>query len=110
MARADISVNGRAYAIQCDDGQESHVTRLAKYLDQKVAGLVASVGQAGDSMLLVMAALVIADEYAELLSQQGKSGVEVASLPDRGQAETIVRSINALAERVETIAARLEAD
>lgn len=65
MNQVDVSINGRTYAISCDAGQEAHVSRLARYLDQKVSGLTKSVGQVGDARLLVMASLLVVDELVE---------------------------------------------
>ncbi|HTH96502.1 MAG TPA: cell division protein ZapA [Stellaceae bacterium] len=65
MAQVQVTVNGRAYQIACDDGQEAHVARLGRYLDQRVTGIVKGLGQVGDQRLLVMAALMIADELVE---------------------------------------------
>ncbi len=37
MSQISITINGRDYSIVCDDGQEQHLTRLAEYLDKRVA-------------------------------------------------------------------------
>jgi cell division protein ZapA len=65
MARLTVSVNSRSFALTCADGQEARICRLAEYVDAKVAGFVAKVGQVGEAKLLLLAALVIADELAE---------------------------------------------
>ena len=65
MGQVSVPVNGRSYAITCEDGQESRIRRLAQYVDAKVAEFVGSVGQAGESRLLLLAALVIADELSD---------------------------------------------
>ena len=65
MAQVEVSINGRSYQIVCDDGQEEHLAQLGKYIDQRVRELVAAVGQVGDSRLLVMVSLLIADELAD---------------------------------------------
>jgi cell division protein ZapA len=65
MGQVSVPVNGRAYAITCDDGQETRIRRLAQYVDAKVAQFVGSVGQVGEARLLLLAALVIADELSD---------------------------------------------
>ena len=47
MAQVSVPVNGRSYAITCDDGQETRIRRLAQYVDAKVAEFVGSVGNLG---------------------------------------------------------------
>ena len=107
MAQIDVAINGRSYRIACDDGQEEHIGKLAAYVDQRIAELVSSVGQVGEARLLVMAALLIADELSETFAQlqaRGEGGETVA----RAEA-SLAAATEALAARIETIAARLEA-
>ena len=66
MSQVNVTINGRQYRMACDDGQESHLTRLAKDLDQRIDQLRNSVGEIGDTRLTVMAALTLADEIAEM--------------------------------------------
>ncbi len=65
MGQVSVPVNGRSYTIACDDGQEARIRRLAQYVDAKVGEFVASVGQVGEARLLLLAALVIADELSD---------------------------------------------
>ena len=65
MGQVSVPVNGRSYAITCDDGQEPRIRRLAQYVDAKVAEFVGNVGRAGEARLLLLAALVIADELSD---------------------------------------------
>jgi cell division protein ZapA len=105
MPKVHIVVNGRGYDVACDEGQEAHLIELANDLAQRVDRLVQSVGQIGDARLLLMAALLVADELATArkdLDQRpaGRSEEEEQRLAD---------SLERLAARVEAIAARLEA-
>jgi cell division protein ZapA len=115
MAQVEISINKRSYQIACDDGQEEHLRELGTYLDHKVEELVSAVGQVGDARLLVMAGLLIADELAEAyteLDEATKSETDGANAARHSARESEGRAaaaIEALAERIEGIAARLEA-
>ena len=60
MAELDIMINGRSYAMACDDGQEEHLMSLAHHVGERVRDLAASYGQVGDARLLVMASILIA--------------------------------------------------
>ena len=73
MAQVDVSVNGQSYRIACEDGQEDRLVDLAAMVDEKVIGLVNQIGQVGSNRLLVMAALVIADELVDLKNEAGSS-------------------------------------
>lgn len=113
MGQVAVTINGRSYEIACDDGQEDHLVRLASYIDKKVAELVTSVGQIGDTRLLVMSALLLADELSEAYSELtnlrgGDDDVPDSPVPDSPVNETLVAGIETLAQRVEDIAAHLE--
>lgn len=108
MAQVAVTINNRSYRIACDDGQEEHLQRLAAFVDKKVSELVASVGQIGDTRLLVMASLLVADElsdaYAEneRLKTSGGAGISAA------EEDALVSTIEDYAKKLEDIAARLE--
>ena len=102
MAQVSISVNGRDYQIACEDGEEEHIAYLAQYINHHVDNLVESVGQVGEARLLLMAALVLADELSEAYSEVDdlKSGV--------GEDDAGAALMEALTERLENVAARME--
>ncbi len=113
MGQVAVTINGRSYEVACDDGQEDHLVQLASYIDKKMAELVTSVGQIGDTRLLVMSALLLADELSEAYSELttlrgGDDEVPDGRMPDSPVNETLVTGIETLAQRVEDIAARLE--
>lgn len=110
MARVSVSINGRKYPIACEDGQEAHLSRLAAYIDRRISELVASVGQVGDTQLLVMASLLVADElsdaYAEIEAlQSAGNGGGAARIEAE---ESLGSAMEALAARIENIAERLK--
>lgn len=102
MAQVDVTINGRDYRIACEDGQEQHLIGLAAYLNARVAELVREVGQIGDTRLLVMAGLLVADELSDtkdaLDAERGLRQAEMAGRLDK------------LAGRIESLAAGIEAD
>ena len=106
MAQLTIEVNGRSYAVGCEDGQEAHLRRLAATIDYQVRQLAAEVGPLGETRLLLMAALMLADELAAAKGQAAASEGELVRLRD---AETRVEeaaaaALNAAAERIDAIA------
>ncbi len=109
MSQVSITINERKYQVACDDGQEAHLTRLGDYVDKRLNELVAAVGQVGDSRLLVMVSLLLADELSDLYSEnealKGNAGGDVSSA---GSEEEFAATIEKLAERIENIAVGLE--
>jgi len=116
MPLVNVMVNGRAYTIACDDGEEDHLKELAAHVDAKAREVLGSVGQVGDQRMLLMAALLIADEHHELNGKiaagaaaiKGSSG-EKHSLHLRAQEaeSTAADALESAAKRLEDIAARL---
>jgi cell division protein ZapA len=110
MGLVTVPVNGRSFTITCDDGQEPRIRRLAQYVDAKVAEFVASIGQVGEARLLLLAALVIADELSDANDefQQERNRARAADAERVAAADATADGIQGLAKRVEAIAERLE--
>ncbi len=110
MSQVSVTINSRPYNIACDDGQEPRIRRLAQYVDARVGEFARSLGQVGEARLLLLAALVIADELSdanEALAQE-KSRARAAAAEADGEAATAAAAIHGLAQRIEGLAARLE--
>lgn len=65
MAQVVININNREYAILCENGQEGHIIRLSRQLDEKAKSLVAALGHVNENHLLAMVGLLVADELSE---------------------------------------------
>ena len=68
-AKVTVTINGRAFPIGCQEGEQRYLRELAAHVDNHVRNLAHQVGQIGDLRLLLMAALVITDEQKELKRQ-----------------------------------------
>ena len=113
MAQVSVTIGGRVYRMACDDGQEDHLMRLARDLDQKFAHLREAFGEIGDTRLAVMAAIMVADELSEARRriralEQEVEGLQETRLAvsDRIEAaeRTGAQSIEKAAERIERLA------
>jgi cell division protein ZapA len=107
MGQVSISIRGRQYQIACDDGQEAHLARLGRYLDQQAEQLVKQAGSINEPLMMVMVALTIADELGDAnakidsLTSESKAAQEKI---DNGTAALLT----GLAKRIEDIAGALE--
>ena len=100
MAKADITIRGRAYSVACAPGQEGRLTALSKQLDARVEQIAGAVGDIGDDRLLLIAALALLDELdASRRGQASGTGPEL----DRA-----ARAIDDAATRIEALAVRIE--
>ena len=107
MAQVTIEVNGRPYAVGCEDGQEQHLRDLALIFDRQVRQVSQDMGQLGDTRLLLMGALLLADELAEARTRLAAQQSEIARLQStQSRIETrAVLAVENAAKRVEQLAA-----
>jgi len=116
MPLVNVMVNNRAYTIACDEGEEEHLKELAAHVDVKAREVLASVGQVGDTRMLLMAALLIADEHHELAAKVA-AGAQAASLSSGEKQNLHLRAeqaeskaadmLESAAKKLEDIAARI---
>ena len=118
MPQINVTINGRQFRMACEDGQEDHLTTLARELDGRIDMLRAKFGEIGDTRLTVMAALTIADELGEMASRLRRVEDELMAVQEAqaassdhhqtGQAAAAAL-LNAAAERVESVTKKLNA-
>jgi cell division protein ZapA len=118
MPQVNVTINGRQFRMACEDGQEEHLTKLARELDARIETLRAKFGEIGDTRLTVMAALTVADELGEMTARLRRLEDELMAVQeaqvastDRHQAGQAVAAalLNAAAERIESVAKKLNA-
>jgi cell division protein ZapA len=112
MSQVNVTINGRQFRMACEDGQEDHVTDLARDLDARIEGLRAKFGEIGDTRLTVMAALTVADELAGMGLRVKRLEQELAALQDArvsaaDRSKTAQAAVAAAAERVENVTRKL---
>lgn len=120
MADVNMSIHGKAYSIACDAGQETRVVELGKYVDARLREIAAAGAASSEAHLLVLTALVLADEIyelrdlvADLRSRTPKvirEEVEIAAAQRVSEDEEleILAAIEQLASRIDTVAERLQ--
>jgi cell division protein ZapA len=116
MAQVTVKINGYAYTVGCENGQEQHLLDMSREVENRIESIKALGGPTGEGRLLVLAALLMADELHDM-------GIELATLrsvaaekglgagepaqpaePDVKQAKRLSR----LARKAEDIAASIE--
>jgi cell division protein ZapA len=107
MPMVEVTVNGRRHAVQCGVGEEARVKRLASYIDRRVAELAKGQTQQGDTLLLLMASLLVADELSDAFDEikRLQSALEERTTENEHQAAAAVEQV---ARELDAIAARLE--
>ena len=107
MAQVTLRINGFNYTLGCPDGEESHLHARAEEVVKRIDTAKASVGQSGESRMLVMAALMLADDLFESRKRVAELEAEPAGAPAKPDRKLATR-INRMAKRAEDIAADLE--
>jgi cell division protein ZapA len=97
MSTIEIEVAARRYSVACRDGDEDHLRSLAELVDRRAKDAAEALGSLSEARQLLFASLLLADDL--------RGGVKPPPpAPDPQVAETL----ELLAERVESLAARLE--
>lgn len=104
MAQVSVKINGYTYMVGCEDGQESHLAAMAEQVDNRISSIKALGGQSGEARLLVLAALLMADELHDMAIDMNSLRSTRAPMVDSNMADRL----NQLAARAERIAARME--
>ena len=72
MAEVNLAIHGRAYDIACDDGQEQRVLEVGRYVDTRAREIAQAGAANNETHLLVLTALVLADEAVSALDLSTK--------------------------------------
>ena len=83
MANVNIKFNGKEYLLSCEDGQEEHLEELALYLNEKFKNLKNSLGNIGESKLLLITSITILDEYYETKKKIDSQKNEIKNITDK---------------------------
>ena len=107
MGQVTVEVNGRPYAVGCEDGQEAHLRSLAATVDGQVRQVASDVGPLGETRLLLMAALMLADELSLAKGRVAGVDAEIAQAREAQVATegAAVAAIEAAAAAIERLAA-----
>jgi len=107
MAQVTLRINGYAYTIGCQDGEEEHLQAMASEVERRIDTIKGAAGPSGEARMLVMASLLMADDLFEMRKtlRAVQSGQAVATA---GGEPRLGRRLGKLAKRAEDIAAGLE--
>jgi cell division protein ZapA len=101
MAEIDVFIAGRAYKVACRDGEEDSLRKAAALVDAKSREALAGLGTLSEARQLLFASLLLADDMVD----GGEATVTAPPPVDDALAERAER----IADRLESLAAALEA-
>ena len=108
MGQVSVSINNHRYTLACRDGEEDRLLGLAKLLDNKVRTLTARLGQVGENKLMLMAALLLADEFEDTRSEL--QDIKDGKIPvnESETAAKLAELLDGMADSIEVLADELE--
>ena len=77
MANVNIKFNNKEFLLSCEDGQEEHLEELSTYLNERFDKLKSSLGNIGESKLLLITSITTMDEYFETKKKNNKKVEEL---------------------------------
>ena len=80
MANVDIKFNNKDYLLSCEDGQEENLKNLAEHLDSKYSELKKSLGNIGESKLMLIMAIKMVDDFFDLNKKVDSKKIEFEKL------------------------------
>ena len=109
MAQVTVNIDGKAYRMACEEGQEGHLTELASKFDQYVSHLKSQFGEIGDLRLTVMSGIMVMDELSEVTRKLARLEAEVETLKQGrdGAVETTARTEELLVGAISELTTRL---
>ena len=118
MAQVTVTIDGKAYRMACEEGQENHLSELADKFDRYVSHLKTQFGEIGDLRITVMAGIMVMDELSDVGRRLAKVEGELNRInqnrdDDRAATarteEMLATMLEELTARIQGIAARLNA-
>ena len=105
MAEISLDIAGRPYKVACRDGEEDNLRRAAALVDGKSREALAGLGALSEGRQFLFASLLLADQIIE---RTGGAAAAPPPPPEPSVDPQVVRRIEAIAERIERLAADLE--
>ena len=118
MPQVTVHIGGRNYRMGCGEGEEPHLEALAKTVDTKIAEMRTAFKDLDDQRIVVMAAVALADDLAELgrKSKAAETGLtqalaeaNAAKAAAEARAKELAAAVEETTARVEAMTSRLSA-
>ncbi|MBY0355833.1 MAG: cell division protein ZapA [Rickettsiales bacterium] len=122
MKQMEIRIGFQTYTLACSDGEEGRLGQLADEIDARARSIKEKTPRASESMVLVMTALMLADELYEARQEAGMlheklamglvldgNGDGMPPIPSAGMvARNLTMAMNEIADQLDAITATVE--
>jgi cell division protein ZapA len=100
----DLSIAGRSYQVACREGEEENLRAAARLVDGKSREALAGLGTLSEARQFLFASLLLADQLIDKSPEAAAAAIPAAPDPQ------LVERAEALANRLEILAAQLESE
>ncbi|HEX5238313.1 MAG TPA: cell division protein ZapA [Sphingomicrobium sp.] len=104
-ALIDLNIAGRTYQVACREGEEENLRAAARLVDGKSREALAGLGTLSEARQFLFASLLLADQMIDK-NPDAATAAAAPTPPD----PALVERAEALANRLEMLAAELEGD
>jgi cell division protein ZapA len=101
----DLNIAGRSYQVACREGEEENLVAAARIVDTKSREALAGLGTLSEARQFLFASLLLADQ----LIDKNPDAAAAAAIPAPPDPQLVERA-EALANRLEILAAQLESE
>lgn len=106
-----VRINDQPYQMGCDAGAENHVKTMAEEVNAILQELKQAVGAVGDTRLLAMTSIILADRAFQAEQAAGSSTAIASASADtvrrKDEQARVAQAISAAAEEINHLASRL---
>ena len=89
MPDLDLTIGGRLFNVTCQPGQEDHLRRAARLLDEQAAPLASSGMRLSEARLMLLAGLMLSDRTIELEERLAATEARLAEIEARPAPEPV---------------------
>ena len=100
----DLNIAGRTYQVACREGEEDNLRAAARLVDGKSREALAGLGTLSEARQFLFASLLLADQLIDKSPDAAATAMPAAPDP------VLVERAEALANRLEMLAAQLETE
>lgn len=104
MSIVNIKIRGSNYNLSCGEGQEEQLIELAKKYENRLNEFAKSIPRATDSLLFVMAGIIMEDKIRDMEALLK----DKAKLPASEDEYSLSKSADIMAEYIENLSSKLD--
>jgi cell division protein ZapA (FtsZ GTPase activity inhibitor) len=108
MPIVNLSIGKSKYEIDCKEGEEEKIYKLAAKLNERVNHLSIAIRGADEKTILMLSAIIIEEELETIRKHNKEDNKNSNSTIDPQAADVILKGINNLTNQIEMLANKIK--